>query len=126
MFVSLFLLSFNYLTAQVYDKKEGGGKPDHSKKPLGSRRDRHDHIGKGMIGLDAFRRLVNDRRFDRLPMLLETPKTEGRKPKCTDLDPLDVANLATMRSLLRRGGPRTHCSEARLARTSPRTPRPET
>ena len=35
-----------------------------SKKPLGSRVDRHEHIGKGFVGLEAFRRLVNDARFD--------------------------------------------------------------
>lgn len=72
-----------------------------SKKPLGGRRDRHDHIGKGTIGLDAFRRLVNDRRFSGLPMLLETPKTEGRRATSVEPDPLDVTNLAVLRSLRR-------------------------
>src|SRR5947207_2511800 len=47
-----------------------------SKKPIGSRVDRHAHIGEGFLGLEPFRRLVNDRRFHLLPMLLETPKTE--------------------------------------------------
>jgi deoxyribonuclease IV len=70
-----------------------------SKKPLGSRRDRHDHIGKGTIGLEAFRRLVNDARFADLPMLLETPKTEGRRASSVELDPLDVANLRRLRRL---------------------------
>ena len=51
-----------------------------SKKPLGSRVDRHEHIGQGFLGLEPFRRLVNDPRFRGLPMLLETPKTEGRGP----------------------------------------------
>jgi deoxyribonuclease-4 len=46
-----------------------------SKKPLGSRVDRHQHIGKGEIGLDAFRLLLNDARFTRIPKVLETPKT---------------------------------------------------
>jgi deoxyribonuclease-4 len=73
-----------------------------SKKPLGSRLDRHDHIGQGTIGIDAFRRLVNDRRFARLAMLLETPKTEGRSPTCTDVDPLDARNLGALRRLIRR------------------------
>ena len=41
---------------------------------LGSRADRHDHIGKGEIGLDAFAMLVNDPRFKGMPMYLETPK----------------------------------------------------
>jgi deoxyribonuclease-4 len=40
-----------------------------SKRPLGSRVDRHAHIGEGFIGLEPFRRLVNDRRFRGLPML---------------------------------------------------------
>jgi deoxyribonuclease-4 len=71
-----------------------------SKKPLGSRRDRHYHIGKGTIGLDAFRRLINDARFDDLPMLLETPKTEGRRATSVELDPLDEANLETLRALV--------------------------
>jgi deoxyribonuclease-4 len=45
-----------------------------SKKPVGSRVDRHEHIGKGEIGLDAFRFLLNDPRFAKLPKVLETPK----------------------------------------------------
>jgi deoxyribonuclease-4 len=44
-----------------------------SKHDLGSRRDRHEHIGEGAIGEDAFRRLVNDARFAEHPALLETP-----------------------------------------------------
>ena len=44
-----------------------------SKKELGSRVDRHDSIGKGFIGLDAFRRIMNDPRFDDIPLILETP-----------------------------------------------------
>ena len=42
------------------------------KKPLGCRVDRHEHIGKGEMGLDPFRRLVNDTRFAKLPGFLET------------------------------------------------------
>jgi deoxyribonuclease-4 len=49
-----------------------------SKRPLGSRVDRHAHIGEGWLGLEPFRRLVNDRRFRGLPMLLETPKAQAR------------------------------------------------
>ena len=45
-----------------------------SKRPLGSRVDRHEHIGKGEIGLDAFRFILNDPRFAKLPKVLETPK----------------------------------------------------
>jgi deoxyribonuclease-4 len=58
------------------------------KKPRGCRVDRHEHIGEGEIGLDAFRRLVNDRRFAEVPAFLET---ELRFKE----------NLAVLRSLLR-------------------------
>jgi deoxyribonuclease-4 len=47
-----------------------------SKKELGSRVDRHDSIGKGFIGLEAFRRIMNDPRFDDIPLILETPVPE--------------------------------------------------
>src|SRR6202008_428356 len=55
-----------------------------SKKPLASRVDRHQHIGEGEIGLDAFGFLLNDARFARIPKVLETPKTietESDRPK---------------------------------------------
>ncbi len=71
-----------------------------SKKPLGSRVDRHEHIGQGCLGLEPFRRIVNDRRFGRLPMLLETPKEEGPAKGPLEVDRLDEANLATVRGLL--------------------------
>lgn len=67
-----------------------------SEKPLGSRVDRHAHIGRGQIGKEAFRLLLNDRRFRNVPMYLETPKG---KEKGKDLD---VINLRTLRSLIRR------------------------
>jgi len=60
-----------------------------SKRELGSRIDRHEHIGKGYIGLEAFRFLLNDPRFEGLPMILETPK-EGN---------MDEENLKVLRSL---------------------------
>jgi len=44
-----------------------------SKKPLNSRVDRHENLGHGYIGLEAFRLLLNDERFDNIPMVLETP-----------------------------------------------------
>jgi deoxyribonuclease-4 len=76
-----------------------------SKKPCGSRVDRHEHIGKGCLGVEPFRRLLNDRRFARHAMLLETPKLEtparGRR---SDVDPLDARNLRTLRSLIARSG----------------------
>jgi deoxyribonuclease-4 len=71
-----------------------------SKRPLASRVDRHEHIGEGCLGLEPFRRLVNDRRFRGLPMLLETPKEASRSPTRIDVDRFDTKNLATLRGLL--------------------------
>jgi len=71
-----------------------------SKKPCGSRVDRHEHIGEGCLGLEPFRRLLNDPRFDRLPILIETEKTaRSAKPTTVVADPLDLKNLSTLRSL---------------------------
>jgi deoxyribonuclease-4 len=70
-----------------------------SKKPLGSRVDRHEHIGKGFVGLGAFRRLVNDPRFATIPMMLETPKASGKSSGPVAVDPFDAENLATLRGL---------------------------
>jgi len=47
-----------------------------SKKDFGTRLDRHESIGKGFIGLDAFKFLMNDSRFDDIPLILETPNSE--------------------------------------------------
>lgn len=63
-----------------------------SKKDLGSRVDRHAHIGKGALGLDAFKQLLNDERLLHVPKLLETAKKEG------DID-WDQRNLDLLRSL---------------------------
>jgi deoxyribonuclease-4 len=71
-----------------------------SKKPCMSRVDRHEHIGKGCIGLEPFRRLLNDPRFAHLPMILETEKTESRDRGRIEIDPLDEMNLTTLRGLL--------------------------
>jgi deoxyribonuclease IV len=71
-----------------------------SRKPLGSRVDRHEHIGQGYLGLEPFRRIVNDRRFRELPMLLETPKSEGKSTGPITVDPLDDRNLNTLRALV--------------------------
>jgi deoxyribonuclease-4 len=74
-----------------------------SKKPCGSRVDRHEHIGRGCLGLEPFRRLLNDRRFAKLPMLLETPKLETPESRRrSDVDPLDARNLRTLRRLMRK------------------------
>jgi deoxyribonuclease-4 len=71
-----------------------------SKKPLGSRIDRHEHIGQGCLGLEPFRRIVNDPRFRDLPMMLETPKEEGHRPAKIELDRFDEQNLNTLRGLI--------------------------
>jgi len=63
-----------------------------SKNGLGSRVDRHEHIGKGVLGLETFRMVVNDPRMAALPGLLETPKSD-------DLHE-DVENLSVLRSLV--------------------------
>jgi deoxyribonuclease-4 len=64
-----------------------------SRRGRGSRVDRHAGIGRGHLGLDPFRHLVNDPRFRALPMILETPKgTEGA-------DDLDALNLRALRQL---------------------------
>ena len=71
-----------------------------SKKPCGSRVDRHEHIGEGCIGLEAFRRLLHDPRFAGLPILIETEKSKGAERKGVVVeDPLDVKNLGTLRRL---------------------------
>ena len=65
-----------------------------SKRDLGSRVDRHEHIGQGLLGLETFRILLNDDRFLHVPMTLETEKSK-------DLSE-DKENLAVLRSLLGR------------------------
>lgn len=62
-----------------------------SKADLGARVDRHEHIGKGKIGLEAFRHIVNDSRFAKTPGCLETPKSKDLAE--------DIENLAVLRSL---------------------------
>jgi deoxyribonuclease-4 len=69
-----------------------------AKAPLGSGLDRHEHIGRGRLGLAPFRRLLNDPRFARVPKVLETPK----EPEPT----ADLRNLATLRRLRRAAAPR--------------------
>lgn len=65
-----------------------------SLKPFGSRKDRHAGIGRGEIGLEPFRHLLNDPRFEQVPMYLETPKGEEEG------EDLDVLNLRTLRALI--------------------------
>lgn len=63
-----------------------------SKKGLGSRVDRHEHIGQGTLGLNPFRFILNDPRFATVPKILETPKGEK--------DEMDAVNLMILRGLV--------------------------
>ena len=63
-----------------------------SKSALGSRVDRHEHIGKGRIGIEAFRFIMREPRFRKIPKVLETPKGKEMKE--------DVENMALLRSLM--------------------------
>lgn len=65
-----------------------------SKQPLGSRVDRHAHIGRGQLGLEPFRHLLNDPRFRHTPMYLETAKEEEGDEE------MDVVNLRVLRGLI--------------------------
>ncbi|MBI1904411.1 MAG: deoxyribonuclease IV [Planctomycetia bacterium] len=65
-----------------------------SRRELGSRVDRHAHIGEGKLGLTPFRHLLNDRRFRKVPMYLETPKGTRNG------EDLDRINLRTLRGLV--------------------------
>ena len=64
-----------------------------SKRERGSRVDRHEHIGRGSIGKKGFSHLMNDRRFEAIPKILETPKGPELKE--------DVKNMRALRSLVR-------------------------
>src|SRR5699024_656314 len=68
-------------TFEVFEQTVGfkflkGMHLNDSKKPFASRLDRHESIGNGAIGLDGFRFIMQDKRFDDIPMILETPNTE--------------------------------------------------
>jgi deoxyribonuclease-4 len=65
-----------------------------SKTVCGSRVDRHEHIGKGKIGLAAFRFIMRDRCFRKIPKVLETPKGKDLRE--------DVMNLQTLQGLARK------------------------
>ena len=64
-----------------------------SKKEFGSRVDRHEHIGKGFIGLDGFSNIMNDRRLKKIPKILETPKGKEQLE--------DIENLKTLKKLIK-------------------------
>jgi len=65
------------------------------KKELGSRVDRHEDIGKGQLGLEAFRLLLNDPRFTAIPKIIETPET-------TEIMQDYARNLEALRSLVQK------------------------
>jgi len=65
-----------------------------SKQPLGSRVDRHEHIGRGKLGLEPFRHLLGDPRFTKTPMYLETAKEQENGEE------MDVVNLRVLRGLV--------------------------
>jgi deoxyribonuclease-4 len=65
-----------------------------SKKELGSRVDRHEHIGKGYIGKEGFINIMNDKRIEKIPKILETPKGKEYKE--------DLKNLAVLRRLIKK------------------------
>jgi deoxyribonuclease-4 len=66
-----------------------------SKKELGSRVDRHDHIGRGLIGVDGFRPIVRDKRWKNIPKILETPKEKNDAGR-----DWDAVNLETLKGLM--------------------------
>ena len=83
-----------------------------SKRPLGSRVDRHQHIGEGELGLDAFRFLLNDPRFTRIPKVLETPKTVETES--------DRENLLKLRALI--GNPKSQSRRVSKSQRAVATP----
>jgi len=90
--------TMNQLDRAIGIKRVKAWHLNDSKKPLGSRVDRHEHIGEGFLGLEPFRHIVNDPRFAKTPMYLETAKGER------DGINLDAMNLATLRSLIKTPG----------------------
>jgi deoxyribonuclease-4 len=80
------------LDAHVGIANVGAFHLNDSKKALGSRVDRHEHIGDGQLGLEPFRFLLNDARFRHIPKLLETPKPVEHES--------DRRNLTLLRSLI--------------------------
>jgi deoxyribonuclease-4 len=92
-------------TFEAFDRLVGMGRlkafhANDSKKPCASRVDRHEHIGRGCLGEEPFRRLLDDARFSGLPLLIETEKSPATgRAGAIVVDPLDVQNLDTLRRL---------------------------
>ncbi len=83
-----------------------------SKGDFDSRRDRHEHIGKGRVGMGAFSAIMNHPDLTEVPKIMETPK--GETPKGT---PLDTLNLRRLRKVLR-GSPAPSVARRRRARVA--------
>jgi len=79
-----------------------------SRREAGSRVDRHDNIGEGHIGLDAFANFLNDRRLKKIPKILETPKTSAAE---------DIRNLNVLRSLIKRRGGKSGANAVQMKGT---------
>jgi len=62
------------------------------KKKLGSKVDRHEHIGEGFIGKDAFKYIINDQRLFNIPKILETPKLKDG----IDMDKVNLKRIINM------------------------------
>jgi len=102
----------------VRPSRSSHGRPGNGARlPLRAAR-HHPRGGGRLTGLEPFRRLVNDRRFAKLPMLLETPKTGRQWRGVIEVDPLDAMNLRTLRGLLRALGAGLQPGPGR-ARTQP-------
>ena len=92
-------------TFDAFDRLVGIGRlqvlhANDSKKPCASRVDRHEHIGRGCLGEEPFRRLLHDPRFSGRPLLIETEKSPASsRAGAIVIDPLDVKNLETLRRL---------------------------
>jgi deoxyribonuclease IV len=83
--------TFGELLSRIPKRKILAIHLNDSKLPLNSKVDRHEHIGKGHLGVEAFRMLMNDPRFAKVPKVLETPKGKDLAE--------DVVNLSLLRSL---------------------------
>jgi deoxyribonuclease-4 len=82
-----------------------------SKKGLNSHVDRHEHIGRGAMGITPFKFLVNDPRFAKVPKILETPKGDD--------DEMDVINLKTLRDLIEPPGSEKRKGAGNMERREP-------
>ena len=91
-----YLATMRELDQTIGIKKVEAFHLNDSKRELGSRVDRHEHVGRGHLGLEPFRHLLSDRRFRRIPMYLETRKgTENGED-------LDAVNLRVLRGLVKK------------------------